>query len=65
METEIPKDVLQFLKFFIIGAGNRTINALSKIRRIRLISADVIHLLTLGRKILSKHLQPGLAIKKF
>ena len=54
-----------FFNFFIIGAGNRTINALSKIRRIRLISEDVIHLMTLGRKILSKYLQPGLVIKKF
>ena len=62
-ETEIPEEVLQFFKYLIIGADNRTSGSSSKLRRIRSISEDVVYSMTSGRKKPSKHLKLGLVIK--
>ena len=37
-EIEIPEEILQFFKYLIIGADNRTSDSSSKLRRIRPIS---------------------------
>ena len=49
-EIEIPEEVLQFFKYLIIDAVNRTSYSSSKLRRMRSISEDVLYSMTSGRK---------------
>ena len=49
-EIEIPEEVLQFFKYLIIDAVNRTSDSSSKLRRMRSISEDVVYSMTSGRK---------------
>ena len=62
-ESDISEEVLQFFKYLIIGAGDRTSDSSNKLRRIKLISEDVVYAITQGRKKPSNYRKLGSVIK--
>lgn len=62
-EVNVPDEVLQLFTYLINDPDSRTSQSLSKQRRVRSISEDVVFATTSGRKKPLKHLKLGLAMK--
>ena len=63
-EVQIPEQLTPFFIHLVVGQEHRSHESASKIRRVELLAADTVFLMTNGRKKPSKHLKLGLAVKR-
>ena len=62
-DIDIPKEILQFFSYLVVGPDQRSHSSASNSRRVESLSADTIFAVTCGRKKPAKHLKLGIVMK--